>query len=713
MLRIALLAALAAIALPGAAQAAVLPVVSSDTLTVTGDGAADRIALRLVAPGTLQVDTGSSTFNFNRATFHKIAIRSGAGDDTVHIEDPLTETTTIETGAGADTVVGGPGAELISSGDDGDQVAPGAGDDTVLLGAGDDTASQGDGFDTVDGQSGADRLLAGGSADSEEFTLQGFDGKARIARDTGPATTDSTAVETLDVNAAGGQDLIDIGDLTDSAVLDVDADPGLLDGARDQIAVHGTDNFNNIRVRPFLETVRVEGLDPVIRIRNAVAGDDRLTVFGRGGVDFINADGTVGAKIGLTFDGGPGQDVLEGSDAADTLLGGPDQDVVTGGRGNDVVDLGDGDDRFSRQAQDGIDRLEGGAGGDLITAVGGTGDDSLEVTGLLDHTRVLHGFAGSAEMTGVERVDLAPFGGTDNVTVRDLSGTATTTVNVSLNTADLRVDTLTVIGTQQADSIRMATNGTSQTISGLPATVNVTNPERGEKVAIDARDGGDTIDATGVERDKIQPILKGGAGNDTIIGSSSDDMVAGGVGVDVALLGGGLDTFTWAPGDGNDIVEGGAGTDFLQMNGSGGNDRFEVLPVGSRTRVTRDIENVNLDLGGLERVDLLPGPGGDIVRVADLSGTATDRVDVNLMVARGQTGGDNLIDRVFIDGTFGNDTINVNGAGPDVRVTGLANITTVRGTDPELDRLHVDTKPGLDQLTVTGTTNQLIGFTFS
>ena len=52
--------------------------------------------------------------------------------------------------------------------------------------------------------------------------------------------------------------------------------------------------------------------------------------------------------------------------------------------------------------------------------------------------------------------------------------------------------------------------------------------------------------------------------------------------------------------------------------------------------MTRDIENVNLDLGGLERVDILPGPGGDIVRVADLSGTATDHVYVNLAVARGR-----------------------------------------------------------------------------
>ena len=109
MLRIALLAAVAVIAAPGAAEAAVLPSVANDTLTVIGDDAADRIAAsRDRRPSTLQVDTGSATFNFNRSTFTKIAIRSGGGDDTVQIEDALTETTTIETGAGADTVLGGP-----------------------------------------------------------------------------------------------------------------------------------------------------------------------------------------------------------------------------------------------------------------------------------------------------------------------------------------------------------------------------------------------------------------------------------------------------------------------------------------------------------------------------------------------------------------------------------------------------------------------------
>ena len=55
------LAATAVIALPGAAQAAAVPVVSGETLTVTGDGAADHIVLRVVAPEKLQVDTGSGT----------------------------------------------------------------------------------------------------------------------------------------------------------------------------------------------------------------------------------------------------------------------------------------------------------------------------------------------------------------------------------------------------------------------------------------------------------------------------------------------------------------------------------------------------------------------------------------------------------------------------------------------------------------------------
>ena len=81
--------------------------------------------------------------------------------------------------------------------------------------------------------------------------------------------------------------------------------------------------------------------------------------------------------------------------------------------------------------------------------------------------------------------------------------------------------------------------------------------------------------------------------------------------------------------------------------------------------------------------------------------------------ARGSIASDNAGDSVLVDGTNGVDAVNANGAGPDVRVTGLPTIVTTRGSDPALDNLHVDTKLGNDLVTVTGTTHQLIGFTFS
>lgn len=709
MRRTLLLAAMSIIAFPTAAEAAVVPTVSGGTLTVTGDASADSITVRQPSPTTIDVNG----FDFDRATFSRIEIRSGGGADTVRIASALAEPVTIESGAGADTVLGGPGAETIAAGDDADTVHPGGGDDSVLLGNGDDAALQGEGFDQVDGGAGTDTLRAVGTSESEELTLQANGAKARIARDTVPATTDGAAIEALDVNAAGGQDLVDLGDLSSTPVRTITADLGFLDGARDDISVQGSDGFDFFDLRPSGDRVDIRNSAMTIKVENAVASDDRLTVLGRGDVDFISADRATGERIGLTLDGGPGDDSIDGSDAADTLRGGPDRDRITGRKGNDIVDLGDGDDTYTRTVADGFDRIEGGAGFDQLSASGTEGDEFIEIQGLLTRTRLLYGFTGSADMGTIEHVTANPFGGTDNITVRDLKGTATTKVDLFMNTPDLRVDNVTVHGTQSDDTIKATSGPVVHTVDGLPATVTLVNPERGQKLAIDGGIGKDVVDATGLTRDVLQPTLRGGSDRDTIIGSSGDDVIAGGTDVDVALMGGGLDTFTWAPGDGNDIVEGQAGTDFLQMNGSGGNDRFDVLPVGSRTRVTRDIENVNVDLGGVERLDILPGPGGDILRVGDMSGTATDRVDFNLSFARGQIGGDNLIDRVFIDGTFGNDTINVNGAGPDVRTSGLAAITTVRGTDPELDRLHVDTKLGIDALTVTGTTNQLIGFTSS
>ena len=127
--------------------------------------------------------------------------------------------------------------------------------------------------------------------------------------------------------------------------------------------------------------------------------------------------------------------MLDGTDAADTLLGGPDGDVVTGGKGNDTVDLGDGDDLFTRGPADGIDRVEGGAGDGHAQRVRQRAPTSRSRSRACWRARACcTGSPARPTRAASRHVSVHPFGGTDNVTVRDLSGTATTKVDVTLCT---------------------------------------------------------------------------------------------------------------------------------------------------------------------------------------------------------------------------------------------------------------------------------------
>jgi Ca2+-binding RTX toxin-like protein len=397
MRRILVLAAMLTVALPTAADAAVIPSVSGGTLSVTGDGAADQITVRTAGPTSVLVND----IPFDRGTFSRIEIRSGGGDDNVRIADALTETVTIETGAGADVVTGGLGKETIATGDDADFVHAGGGDDTIVLGAGDDSAIQAEGVDSVEGQSGEDTLRAVGSAESEEFTLMAVGAQARIARDTVPATTDSAGVEVLDVTAAGGVDLVDIGNLQATDVETVEADLGLLDGARDEVAAQGSESTNVVDVLLSGEGGLVaQGLPGIsLRVEGSQPASDLLTVRTLGGRDFIRANRDVGSRIALQFDGGEDNDTLTGSDAADVLRGGPGFDVLTGGRGADVADMGDGDDVFTRDQQAGDDRVDGGPGNDSVTMIATDADEGVAVSADGPRVRVTSRFPARSTST--------------------------------------------------------------------------------------------------------------------------------------------------------------------------------------------------------------------------------------------------------------------------------------------------------------------------
>ena len=182
-------------------------------------------------------------------------------------------------------------------------------------------------------------------------------------------------------------------------------------------------------------------------------------------------------------------------------------------------------------------------------------------------------------------------------------------------------------------------------MTGLPARVSLRNAEPGDRLVVRGGAGDDQVDASAMTKDELQPFLEGGAGKDLLVGSPGQDVLSGGQGDDVALLLAGLDTFTWAAGDGSDIVEGGSGTDFLTMNGSGANEAFAVSPLGIRTIVTRDVGAVRMDTGGLERFDINVAGGADTMRVDDLSGTDAKVVSWELAPFRGTTATDGAADK--------------------------------------------------------------------
>jgi hypothetical protein len=147
------------------------------------------------------------------------------------------------------------------------------------------------------------------------------------------------------------------------------------------------------------------------------------------------------------------------------------------------------------------------------------------------------------------------------------------------------------------------------------------------------------------------------------------------------------------------------------MSGSGANERFEVSPIGSRIRVLRDVSNVVMDTGDVERFDIIPAGGSDNMIVQELSGTDAKVVAWELAPFRGTTASDGATDSVLVNGTNGSDNLTVTAGGQQVRVAGLQAAVEVTRADKALDTLHVDTRLGNDSIFVAPQVHNLIGFT--
>src|SRR5690349_12747270 len=203
--------------------------VQNGTLVLTGDGASDKLALRLAggAPNTLQVDVGedgTADFSFDRTTFTAIDVAAGGGDDEIRIDRSggtfTDETVTLNGGPGNDKLIGGDGADILIGGS-GDDFADGnIGADQAQLGNGDDRFQwdPGDGSDVVDGQGGNDVLDFHGSNASEHIDLSPNGSRARLTRDVAAITMDLDGTERIALSTLGGTDTVTVNDLAGTSV---------------------------------------------------------------------------------------------------------------------------------------------------------------------------------------------------------------------------------------------------------------------------------------------------------------------------------------------------------------------------------------------------------------------------------------------------------------------------------------------------------------
>jgi Ca2+-binding RTX toxin-like protein len=680
----------------------------AESFTATPNGT--RVRFDRVSPAPFTLDIG---------TTENLVLNANGGDDTFVGSNGLAPliSLTVDGGAGNDSITGGDGNDVLIGGDGNDLITGGRGNDVALMGAGDDAFvwNPGDGSDVVEGQGGADTLQFNGANVNEKIDLSANGSRLRLTRDVGNVTMDVNGVETVNVNALGGADTVTMNDLSPTDVtqfnLDLGTPPGsgTGDAQSDSVIVNGTNLDDSIQVSGGAPgSYTVEGLKTTLNVFGAEP-IDQLTVYGLDGNDVITAASFPAAASQLTIDGGTGDDVITGGQGADLLLGGDGSDLIIGGRGNDVALMGSGNDTFVWNPGDGSDTVEGQDGFDTMLFNGANIDEKFNFSANGPRLRFTRDVGNVVmDTNGVEQVNLNALAGADQITVNDLTGTDVTTINLDLASppgsgmGDGEPDNVIVNGTAGADNIVVAGDDGNVRIGGLAARVNIFGSDpANDTLTINGLAGADTIDASALEAGIINLAIDGGADADLLIGSPGDDLITGGTGSDVALMGDGNDTFVWNPGDGSDVVEGQDGTDTLQFNGANVNENIDLSANGSRLRLTRDVGNIVMDVNGTEVVNVATIGGMDTVTVHDLSGTDVTNVNIDLGASAGSNTPDGQVDNVFIEGTNGDDVIQLTGDANEVDAFGLAAQIAVKNLDAT-DNLTVDALAGDDVIVASG-----------
>ena len=405
----------------GVAPAAYTAQIVAGTLQISGNGASDKLALRLQAgvPTVLDVDVGddgTAEVSFDRSLFTAINVSAGGGNDLVRIDQSngtfTDEAITIDGGSGNDTFLGGDGADFLIGGPGNDFFDGNRGDDVALMGEGDDTFhwDPGDGSDTIEGQDGSDTLDFNGANISETIDVAANGGRVRFTRDVANITMDLNDVEGIVFHAFGGTDTVTVEDLTgtDAKTVEVDlaASGGGGDGAVDTVVVNGTVGADALAASSSGGKVMVSAPPATVTVSGGESANDAVHVNGGTGNDVITVHGPLSGLASLDADGGADSDTtqVEATKAADSIqillngtaafvqvgagtpvnstaedlsvLGLSGSDTITGSNGLAVITslfIDGGKSNDTLLGGDGADVLIGGPGNDFVD--GNRGDD--------------------------------------------------------------------------------------------------------------------------------------------------------------------------------------------------------------------------------------------------------------------------------------------------------------------------------------------------
>jgi hypothetical protein len=361
------------------------------------------------------------------------------------------------------------------------------------------------------GDAQADTVIANGTDGADRFDVGSAAGGVLVSGPTADVqVTGAEAQDNVNVAALAGADSITSGlDVPAPAVVNVDTGDGI-----DTATYSGTAYDDTINLAR--NGAAVAAFEPGTGIVNTVAAES-LVVRGLDGADAITASNGLAGLTQLTLDGGDGADALLGGDGADTLLGGSGDDLVDGNRGDDVARLGAGDDRFQWDPGDGSDSVDGQGGSDALDFNGSNVGEQMDLSANGSHVRLFRNVGAiTMDLNNIEATSVRALGGSDAITVGDLSGTGLKSAGIDLGATggggDGLADTVIVNGRERADHVDVTRSGEQVVVDGLPALTTISGSEGlNDTLRINTLGGNDRVTIDPDAELLISPVIDLGA----------------------------------------------------------------------------------------------------------------------------------------------------------------------------------------------------------